>query len=90
LKKYVDLAHNLGLNAEYRLIVGTDLVDSATELCFEVQKDFPRSTVFTGRLAFNEEKFYHKFLHNNSSYAIQRRLQWHGLTNVILPIRINM
>ncbi len=90
LKKYVELAQKLGFPAEYRMDVGTDVVDTATELCLETGREFPRSTVFTGKLAFRQEKFYHKFLHNETSYAIQRRLQWSGVTNVIMPIRMEV
>jgi amino acid transporter len=90
LKKYVELAQKLGFPAEYRMGIGTDVVDTATELCLETGREFPRSTVFTGKLAFRQEKFYHKLLHNETSYAIQRRLQWSGITNVIMPIRMEV
>jgi amino acid transporter len=90
LRKYVELSRRLGFPAEYRMSVGTDVVDVATELCVETVKEFPYSTVFTGKLAFRQEKFYHKLLHNETAYAIQRRLQWKGITNVIMPIRMEM
>jgi amino acid transporter len=90
VKKYVELARRLGFPAEYRMSVGTDVVDTATSLCLEIGKEFPRSTVFTGKLAFRQEKFYHKLLHNETAYAIQRRLQWSGVTNVIMPIRMEV
>jgi amino acid transporter len=88
LAKYVDLARRLGFPAECRMSVGTDVVDSATDLCVQTGKEFPRSTVFTGKLAFRHEKFYHRLLHNETAYAIQRRLQWSGITNVVMPIRM--
>jgi amino acid transporter len=88
LVKYVDLARRLGFPAEYRMCAGTDVVDAATELCLQTRKEFPQSTVFTGKLAFHEEKFYHRLLHNETAYAIQRRLQWKGITNVIMSIRM--
>jgi K+ transporter len=90
LVKYVDLARRLGFPAEYRMGVGTDVVDTATELCVKTGKEFPRSTVFTGKLAFRHETFYHRLLHNETAYAIQRRLQWSGITNVVMPIRMDM
>jgi K+ transporter len=90
LVKYVDLARKLGFPSEYRMGVGTDVVDTATELCIGIGREFSRSTVFTGKLAFRQEKFYHKLLHNETSYAIQRRLQWSGITNVIMPIRMDI
>jgi amino acid transporter len=88
LEKYVDLARRLGLAAEYRLAVGTDVVESAVQQCRALGEEFPRSTVFTGQLTFRLEKFYHRMLHNETAFSIQRRLQWDGLTTVILPIRV--
>jgi hypothetical protein len=69
-------------------VLATDVVESAVELCKEVAGEFPRSTVFTGQLTFRLEKFYHRLLHNETAFAIQRRLQWDGLTTVIMPIRV--
>ena len=90
LKKYVDLARSLGYPAEYRMAVGTDIVETATELSQEISREFSRSTVFSGQLSFRLEKFYHRILHNETAFAIQRRLQWSNITNVILPIKITV
>ena len=84
------LARTLGFPAEYRMAVGTDVVEAGTQLCERVSREFPRSTVFSGQLSFRLEKFYHRILHNEVAFAIQRRLQWRGITNVILPIRIGL
>jgi amino acid transporter len=88
LDKYVALAHKLGFAAEYRTVLSTDVVESAVELCKKTAEEFPRSTVFTGQLTFRLEKFYHRLLHNETAFSIQRRLQWDGLTTVIMPIRV--
>jgi K+ transporter len=88
LLKYVDLARRLGYAADYRMTVATDVVEGAKNLCMEISEKFPRSTVFTGQLTFRLEKFYHRLLHNETAFAIQRRLQWDGLTTVIMPIRV--
>jgi hypothetical protein len=90
LRRYVELARRLGFPAESRMAVGTDVVDSATQLCLEVSRAFPHSTVFSGQLSFRLEKVYHRLLHNEVAFAIQRRLQWSGITNVILPVRLDM
>jgi amino acid transporter len=90
LQKYVQLARRLGLPAEYRIKTGTDLVETATDLCLETAKEFPHSTVFSGKLTFLREKFYHRLLHNQTAYAIQRNLHWNGITTVILPIRMEI
>lgn len=88
LEKYVAMANKLGFAAEYRTALSTDVVESAVDLCKQVAEEFPRSTVFTGQLTFRLEKFYHRLLHNETAFAIQRRLHWDGLTTVIMPIRV--
>jgi amino acid transporter len=88
LEKYVAMAHKLGFASEYRTALATDVVESAVNLCKTTAEEFPRATVFTGQITFKLEKFYHRLLHNETAFAIQRRLQWDGLTTVILPIRV--
>jgi amino acid transporter len=89
LEKYVDLARRLGLKADYRIETGTDVVKSGSDLCISVNKEFRKSMVFSGSLAFRMEKFYHKFLHNEAAFAIQRILHWNGVPNMILPIKMD-
>jgi amino acid transporter len=88
LEKYVAMAHKLGFAADYRTALATDVVESAVDLCKQTAGEFPRSTVFTGQITFRLEKFYHRLLHNETAFAIQRRLQWDVLTTVIMPIRV--
>ena len=52
LEKYVDSARRLGIPADYRLDLGTDVVESASLLCESIVEEFPRSTIFTGQLMF--------------------------------------
>ncbi|MFH1067707.1 MAG: APC family permease [bacterium] len=87
-EKYVDVARRLGFAADYRIALATDVVENAVDICKNVAKEFPRSTVFAGQLTFRLEKFYHRLLHNETAFAIQRQLQWEGITTVILPIRV--
>ena len=49
--------------------------------------DGKRLRLRIGGITFRLEKFYHKLLHNETAFAIQRRLHWNGITSVILPIR---
>ncbi|HSQ34857.1 MAG TPA: APC family permease [Candidatus Binatia bacterium] len=90
LQKYVDLARHLGFAADSRYAVGTDVVETATQLCKDIKAEFQRSTVFTGKLTFRREKFYHKMLHNETAFAIQRQLHWDEITSVTLPIRLDL
>lgn len=88
LSRYRELARHLGLPAVCRYAVGTDPVDEAENLCRAVARDYPRSTFFAGKLIFKREAWYHRFMHNDTAFAIQSRLHWSGLTTVVLPARV--
>jgi hypothetical protein len=90
LKRYVDLARNMGLRAEYRYRIGTDVPQEAESLCAEIGREFPKVVFFLGKLVFAKEKFYYRLLHNDTAFAIQKRLQFSGLMTVILPIRMRI
>jgi hypothetical protein len=88
LQQFVDLAHGLGLPASYRFAIGTDAVDEAAKLCLQVAKDFPHATFFAGKVIFQRERWYQWLLHNDTAFAVQKRLHWAGRTMVVLPARI--
>jgi hypothetical protein len=88
LGKYVGLARRLGLSAEFRYAVGTDVVEEAVKLALHVSKQFPRTLFFSGKLLFERQAWYHKILHNETAYAIQHRLQFAGHAMVTLPVRV--
>jgi amino acid transporter len=90
LKKYVDLARRLGFRADYRFDIGTEVVEGISDICKSISEEFSRMTVFTGKLIFHQVSLIHKLLHNERAFAIQRRLQWDGITTVILPIRVRI
>jgi amino acid transporter len=88
LEKYVAFVRQLGFKADYRYTVGTEAVEHAVALCERVRQEFPRSIFFLGQLVFENDKFYYRILHNETAFAIQRRLQFAGLQAVVLPIRV--
>jgi len=90
LQKYVDLARKLGLAADYRFDLGTDIVETASNLCETVAKEFPKSAVFAGQAVFRRAGMLQKLLHNETAFAIQQELRWKGIMTIILPIRINI
>lgn len=88
LEKYVALARRLGIAAEYRMAVGTDVVEEASNLCLKTVQEFPSTIFFSGKLIFEERHWYQRILHNETAYYIQHRLQFAGHTMVILPVRV--
>jgi len=87
-RRYVDLARRLGVAATSRTAVGTDAVDEAERLCAAIGEEFPRATFFAGKVIFRKESWLSGLLHNQTAYAIQRRLQWAGRNVVVLPARV--
>jgi amino acid transporter len=88
LRKYVDLARRMGIPADYRVSIGTEAVSEAERLAGEVAREYERSVFFAGKLIFERERWWDRFLHNETAIVIQRRLQFAGLAMVILPVRV--
>jgi hypothetical protein len=88
IDKFVDLAHRLGLAADGEYTLGTDPVEESALLCERIRERFPRSVFFAGKLLFESEKWYYPFLHNETAFAISRRIQLQGIPMVVMPIRI--
>jgi hypothetical protein len=88
MKQYVAWAQAHGLDADYRVTIGTEAVATIEEICRRLAEEFPRATFFMGKLIFREEKWYHRILHNETPLAVQRRLQFQGIHAVVLPIRV--
>jgi len=88
LKRYVDLARRLGFAADYRMAIGTEAVADGEALCIAVAKEFPRAVFYAGKLVFEKERWYQRLLHNETAFALQRRLQFAGLNAMVLPVRV--
>jgi hypothetical protein len=63
-------------------------VDELEHNCLEIARRFPKATFFAGQLVFQKDTWLHRFLHNQTAYSLQRRLQWAGVPMVILPTRV--
>ena len=87
LQQYVDLARCMGLAAEFRMATGTDVVDSAVDVITSLVNEFSDSICFTGQIVFEHQNPFQRLLHNETAFAIQRRLQFKGITTVIMPIQ---
>jgi len=90
LKQYVDLAERMGFYAESQMMLETDVTDGLESLCQRVSQDWTKKVFFMGQLVFERENLWNRWLHNQTSYIIQRRLLFLGLEAVILPIRVRL
>jgi hypothetical protein len=90
LARYVDTAQRMGFASASQLSIGADVVDELERLCVEIAERYPRLTIFSGQLVFQRDTWYQRLLHNFTAFALQRRLQWRGLSMVILPTRVEL
>jgi K+ transporter len=88
LQRYVAFAYKQGIPATYRYSIDTEAVEGAEKLCLDVAREFPHVMFFAGKVIFGREQWFHPLLHNETAYAIQRRLQWAGQMVVVVPIRV--
>lgn len=86
--RYVELANRLGVAARGLARLGTDPVDEAEKVAEELARTHSRRMYFGGKLVFRRERWYERLLHNETAFAIQRRLQWKGDPMTVLPVRV--
>jgi hypothetical protein len=91
LLEYCRLASDLGFHSELRTAIGPDVALELRRLSLEVAHEFPHSVFFAGKLIFTDELdgFVSRFLHNHTAMELQNWLQLHGLSLVILPVRVS-
>ncbi|HEU4339114.1 MAG TPA: hypothetical protein VFS19_03520 [Planctomycetota bacterium] len=61
---------------------------TAEQLCLRVEQEFPKITFFAGKIIFEREHRFQALLHNETAYALQKRLQWAGRMVVIVPAKV--
>jgi amino acid transporter len=88
LEKYADLARRMDIPAAYEMEISTDVIGSAAKLCAKVAREYPHCVVFGGKLIFQRERWYQRWMHNQSVVLIQNRLQWEGIPMTVLPVRV--
>ena len=88
LARYVDLLARFGFPATVRARLGTDPVAEAEQLCLEVSQEFGHTVFVAGKVIFRRERFIDRVFHNQTAFALQKRLQWRGLPMVIMPVRV--
>jgi K+ transporter len=86
--KYVTLARSYGLLAESRTSCEIDYITEIERLCLQVHEEFPNSVFFAARLLFWKDTIWTRILHNETPLTLQRRLMFHGLQFIVLPVRL--
>lgn len=88
VERYVKLARSYGLKAEGRMAVAIDYLDEMEKMCQQIVRDYGNSVFFAARLLFWRDTLWNRLLHDEAALSIQRRLLFHGIQMVILPVRL--
>jgi amino acid transporter len=88
LKNYVDFCTARGLPATYYHSYGTDVIASISQQTDRISQDFPRCVFFATKLIFENEAFYHQWLHNQTAYMLQKKLHAKGQNLIIMPMKL--
>jgi len=88
LRKYVRMANDFGFHAEAIHSVDVDTLEFIETRSEEIQKRYNKAVFFVGKLVFEEENMFTRFLHNQTAFSIQRILQFKGIPSIVLPIRV--
>jgi amino acid transporter len=87
IRKYVRLARGQGCYAVGEYKIGPDAVELMMDMARKMKKEHPQAVFFSGKLVFPNENWMTRLLHNQTAYAVQREMQFEGMTMIVLPVR---
>ena len=90
LKRYERFGRALGLKTTSAHAVGTEVAVEAEKLATDLCSRFPKALVVAGQLIFQEDTIFSRFLHNETAFLIQQRLQHLGVPMIVIPVRLNL
>lgn len=88
LSFYINFCNENGLAAKSYLAYGTDPVEELTKMAESVKKEYPNCVFFSSKLIFQQDNWFTSILHNQTSFALQRRLHLKGIPMLILPMKV--
>jgi amino acid transporter len=86
---YASFCTEQGLQATWYMTYGTDPVQALDQLAQEVYEEYPNSVCFAAKLIFSNDNLLVRWLHNQTSLSLQRRLHKRGQQVVILPMKVS-
>ena len=90
LAAYERFARMLGLRVASCNAVGTEVALEAENISKALLRIYPKALVVAGQVIFEEDTTWNRLLHNETAFAIQRRLQHAGVPMVVLPVQLHL
>lgn len=88
--RYVNYVRKQGYHADSVNVVGTDVIEEIDQLAPKILESFPNAVFFSGQLVFPEDTYLSRWLHNYTSFVMQRKFYSKGIPFVLLPIRVQV
>ncbi len=86
--RYAEQMRRQGFYAEGVSAIGTDVIETSSELSAQIVKRFPQAVFFGGQLVFKKESRLTHLLHNFTVFTLQREFFRQGMPFLIVPIRV--
>lgn len=86
LDPYLAVAHELGMAADCRVVVGTDPVEEIDRLSTQIAANYPRAVFFVTKLVFRRFDWVHRLFRSGTGDAIRRRLEKKGFPVTVIPL----
>jgi hypothetical protein len=90
LDQYVAFAHWVGIPASSRMAVATDVPTAAEAIAKPIIEECPGALFVAGQIVFDRDDVAMRLLHNDTAFAVERRLQRLGVPMIVVPTRIRM
>ncbi len=90
LLRYERFARARGFAATSALAIGTEVAAEAETLAVDLARRYPNALFVGGKLMFETDDLWTRFLHNETAFLVQTRLQRRGLPMIVLPVRVDL
>lgn len=90
LDYFIKYVHNQGSAAYSILDFGTDPVEKLTQIAENLYQENSNCIFFASNLVFATDNWFIRRLHNETAFAVQRKLHLQGIMMVILPMSISL
>ncbi len=90
LDQYVEFARWIGITATSRMTVGTDVPTAAESIARPLIEECPGALFVAGQIVFERDDVAMRLLHNDTAFAVERRLHRLGAPMIVVPTRVNI
>lgn len=88
LEFFVNFCKNHNMPVRSYSAYGTDPVDECIRIATELEKEIPNCIFFASQLVMETDNWFTRQLHNETAFAVQRKLHLQGKQMMILPMKL--